>query len=437
MACAGQVRIINAPIHQSPRMHTILRYLSCAALTLLAGCATPATHHPRSHDAKPATLLLVSLDGFRADYIDRGLSPTLSTLADEGVHAKAMQPSFPSLTFPNHYTLVTGRYPDDHGIVDNSMADPVLGRFSLGNRKAVDDARWWNEAEPIWVTAQKQGLRAATLFWPGSEAAIHGVRPDHWRLYDGDMPYDARVDKVLSWLDLPAAQRPQLLTLYFEAVDTAGHYYGPDAPQTNAAIAQVDAALARLVAGLKQRGLYNRIDLIVVADHGMAQTPPDQRIFLDDLIVPGHATVVSTGAISGIIPAPGHEAEVANALLRPHPHMQCWKKSDIPAHLHYGHNARVPPLFCLAQTGWLITSNTRSMLHHGKPIWGEHGFDIDDPAMRALFLAHGPDFRRHLVVPEFPNVDVYPLMTHLLHIVPERNDGDYRQVEEMLVPAAR
>lgn len=415
-------------------MRTILRHLCLAGLALLAGCATVP---PPQSTPKPATVLLVSLDGFRANYLDRGLSPTLSMLADEGVRARAMQPSFPSLTFPNHYTLVTGRYPDDHGIVDNSMADPTLGRFSLGNRKAVGDARWWNEAEPIWVTAQKQGLHTATMFWPGSEAAIHGIRPDHWLLYDGDMPYDVRVDKVLSWLDLPAAQRPQLLTLYFEAVDTAGHYYGPDSPQTNEAIGQVDTALARLVAGLKQRGLYDRIDLIVVADHGMALTPPDQRIFLDELIVPGHATVVSTGAISGIIPAPGHEAEVATALLRPHPHMQCWKKSDIPAHLHYGHNARVPPLFCLAQTGWLITSNTRTMLHHGKPIWGEHGFDNDDPAMRALFLARGPDFRRHVVVPEFPNVDVYPLMTHLLHIVPERNDGDYRQVEEMLVPAAR
>ncbi len=436
MAPARGLSIIADPFPFAIRTCMFFRSLCCAAVALLAGCAT-APHAPAARPTTPATVLLVSIDGFRADYLDRGRSPTLSTLADEGVRAKAMQPSFPSLTFPNHYTLVTGRYPDDHGIVDNSMADPALGRFSLGDRKAVGDARWWNEAEPIWVTAQKQGLHTATMFWPGSEAPIHGVRPDHWLPYDGDMPYDVRVDKVLSWLDLPAAQRPHLLTLYFEAVDTAGHYYGPDSAQTDEAIGQVDTALARLVAGLKQRGLYDRVDLIVVADHGMAQTPPDQRIFLDDLIVPGHATVVSTGAISGIIPVPGHEAEVANALLRPHPHMQCWKKSDIPAHLHYGHNARVPPLFCLAQTGWLITSNTRSMLHHGKPIWSEHGFDNDDPAMRALFLAHGPDFRQHVVVPEFPNVDVYPLMTHLLHIVPERNDGHYGQVEDMLVPAAR
>ena len=417
-------------------MNHFFRWIPCAALALLAGCASTRPV-AQAEAGAPAPVLLVSLDGFRADYLDRGISPTLSALASDGVRARAMEPSFPSLTFPNHYTLVTGRYPDKHGIVDNAMFDPTLGSFTLGNRQAVGDGRWWNEAEPIWVTAEKQGLHTATMFWPGSEAAIHGVRPEHWLPYDGDMPYDARVDKLLSWLDLPAAKRPQLLTLYFEAVDTAGHYYGTDAPETNAAIGEVDRALARLVAGLKQRGLFDRINLIVVADHGMAATPPNQRIFLDDLITPGHARVVSTGAISGIIPAPGHEAEVEAALLKPHPHMQCWKKGQIPARLHYGHNPRVPPLFCLAQVGWLITSNTTTMLHHGKAIYGEHGFDNADPAMRALFLAHGPAFRQHLVVPEFSNVDVYPLMTHLLHIAPAANDGDYDAVKKMLVPAVR
>jgi len=411
----------------------------CVALAALAGTVTvraQPTPVPVARSAQAPSyrtpLLLISIDGFRADYLQRGFSPTLSRLADHGVRATAMEPSFPSLTFPNHYTLVTGRYPDDHGIVDNSMYDPVLGSFTLGNRKAVRDARWWNEAEPIWVTAQKQGLHAATMFWPGSEAAIHGVRPDHWRPYDGDVSYDTRVDTVLKWLDLPAAERPQLLTLYFEGVDTAGHYYGPDAAQTDKAIAQVDAALARLVAGLKQRGLFKHIDIIVVSDHGMASTPPDQRILLDHLIVPGHARIVSTGAISGIIPAPGHEAEVEAALLGPHKHMTCWKKSQIPARLHYGHNPRVPPVFCAAQVGWLIVSSEKSLLHHGKAIYGEHGFDNAAPQMRALFVAHGPDFRRHLVVPEFPNVDVYPLMTHLLHITPEPNDGHYGAVKDML-----
>ena len=414
-------------------MTTLFRLACLCLLALAAGCTTA----PAARPAARPPLLLVSIDGFRADYLDRGHSPALEALAREGVRGQGLEPAFPSLTFPNHYSLVTGRYPDHHGIVDNAMSVPGLGRFTLGNREAVGDGRWWDEAEPIWVTADRQGLKTATLFWPGSEASIHGHRPDYWLPYDGDMDYDARVDRVLHWLDLPPGQRPAFLTLYFEAVDSAGHYEGPRAAQTNQAIAQVDRALARLVAGLKQRGLYDHLNLIVLADHGMADTPPAQRIFLDDLVDPAHVQVVSTGAIAGIIPAPGHEAEVAAALLRPQPHMQCWRKADIPSRLHYGHNGRVPPLFCLAQVGWLITHNPGTVLHHGKAILGEHGFDNADPRMRALFVAHGPAFRAHARVPVFPNVDVYPLMTHLLGLRPAPNDGRYADVAGMLAPAAR
>lgn len=418
-------------------MTNLFRLACLSVLALVAGCSTTPATRPAARPAARTPLLLVSIDGFRADYLDRGYSPTLQALASEGVRGAGLQPSFPTLTFPNHYSLVTGRYPDHHGIVDNAMTVAGLGRFTLGNRAAVADGRWWDEAEPIWVTASGQGVRTATMFWPGSEAEIHGSRPDYWVAYDGNMDYAARVDQVLRWLDLPAAQRPGFLTLYFEAVDSAGHYEGPDAPQTNAAIAQVDHALARLVAGLKQRGLYDRLNLIVLADHGMAATPPAQRIFLDDLVDPASMQVVSTGAIAGIIPAPGHAADVAAALLKPQPHMQCWRKADIPARLHYGHNDRVPPLFCLAQVGWLITHNRGSVLHHGKAIYGEHGFDNADPRMRALFVAHGPAFRSHAQAPVFPNVDVYPLMTHLLGIRPEPGDGHYADVSAMLVPAAR
>jgi predicted AlkP superfamily pyrophosphatase or phosphodiesterase len=421
-------------------MKILFRLLLVALAAVGLGCAPLHPAPPpaaAAADQRPTPLLLISLDGFRADYLDRGRSPTLLALANDGVRAQWMQPSFPSLTFPNHYTIVTGRYPDDHGIVDNAMFDPVLGTFRLDLRKAVGDGRWWDQAEPLWVTADKQGLKTATMFWPGSEARIHGYRPDHWRPYDGHMPYDARVDTILKWLDLPAKQRPEFLSLYFEGVDTAGHHYGPDSPQVNHAIGQVDAALARLVAGLRQRGLFDKMNVIVLADHGMALTPPSQRISLDQLIDARHARVVSTGAIAGLIPVPGHEAELETALLKPHPHMTCWKKSQIPARLHYGHNPRVPPLVCSARVGWLIISDRTSLLHHGRPVWGEHGFDNAAPQMRALFLAHGPGFRRHVVVPAFPNVDVYPLMTHLLGVTPQPNDGDYDAVSDMLKPAAR
>jgi predicted AlkP superfamily pyrophosphatase or phosphodiesterase len=151
------------------------------------------------------TLILVSLDGYRADYLNRGHSPVLAALADEGVHAVGMRPVFPSLTYPNHYTLVTGLYPDEHGMVNNTMHDPVLGNFSPSNRAANTDGRWWGEADPIWVTAEKEGLRTASFFYPGTQAEIHGVRPAYWQLFDSSVQPDARVDQVLAWLDLPPA----------------------------------------------------------------------------------------------------------------------------------------------------------------------------------------------------------------------------------------
>jgi predicted AlkP superfamily pyrophosphatase or phosphodiesterase len=422
-------------------MKILFRLLLCAlAASSLLGCAHQPSISAASGPAgtsRPTPLLLVSIDGYRADYLDRGLTPTLQTLADSGVRARWMQPSFPSLTFPNHYAIVTGRYPDNNGIVDNNMVDPKLGKFSLSDRKAVGDGRWWDEAEPIWVDADRHGLKTATLFWPGSEASIRGYRPDHWKAYDVHMSYDARVDQILHWLDLPPGQRPSFLTLYFEGVDTAGHYYGPDSPEVNHALRQVDAALARLVAGLRQRGLLHHLNLIVLADHGMAATPIDQRIQLDDLIDDAHAQVVATGPVAGINPDPGYEAEAEAALLKPHPHMTCWRKSQIPARLHYGHNPRVPKLVCSAKVGWLIVSHRKQLLHAKKELLGDHGFDNAAPEMRALFIAHGPAFRQGAVVPGFPNVDVYPLMTHLLDIPAAANDGNFDAVKGMLKPAAR
>lgn len=415
----------------------------CLLTLLITGCASPQAvrqappQAPLHTVSRPTPVLLISIDGFRANYLQRGFSPTLQALAQSGVRARWMEPSFPSLTFPNHYTLVTGRYPDNNGIVDNSMFDPRLGSFSLGNQQAVGDGRWWDEAEPIWVSADRQGLKTATMFWPGSEARIRGYRPDYSRHYNGKLPYSARVDQILHWLDLPLTQRPSFLSLYFEGVDHAGHEYGPASPQVDQQIRRVDAALARLVQGLKQRGLFGHINLIVLADHGMAATPSSQRISLDTLINPAHVRVVSTGAIAGIDPKPGFAPQVDAALLKPHPHMQCWKKSQIPARFHYGHNPRVPALVCSPQVGWLIVSRQHRMLHGKKPMYGDHGYDNAAPQMRALFISHGPAFRRGAVVPEFPNVDVYPLMIHLLGIHGEPNDGSYGAVRDMLKPTDR
>ncbi|MBC7504491.1 MAG: alkaline phosphatase family protein, partial [Sandarakinorhabdus sp.] len=268
-----------------------------AALTLafaLAGCVTA----PRQAAAPPAPLILISVDGLRPDYLARGVTPNINALAASGVRARFMRPSFPSLTFPNHYTLVTGMRPDDHGIVNNNMEDPNIPetKFALSNRDAVSDRRWWDQAEPVWVTAEKAGVRTATMFWPGSEAPIHGVRPEQWMPFDGKLPNSDRIAQILTWVDEP--KRPSFMTLYFDSVDHDGHEFGPDAPQTTAAMAEVDARIGDLVAGLKARGVTANI--VLVSDHGMANVSPDRVIRLDLTLPDDSFRTISVGAVAGL-----------------------------------------------------------------------------------------------------------------------------------------
>jgi predicted AlkP superfamily pyrophosphatase or phosphodiesterase len=426
-------------------MKILLRPLLVFLVAFSTGCATqPHTDDTvHSQGAQPAPLLLISIDAYRADYIDRGLSPTLAMLATDGVQADSMQPSFPSLTFPNHYTLVTGLRPDHHGIVNNTMVDPTLGKFSLSNRKAVSDGRWWNEGTPIWETADAHGLRTATMFWPGSEADIHGHHPDAWKPFDGTVTANARVDQILAWLNVPADKRPTFLTLYFDAVDHAGHEYGPDSPQVNDALRATDAALARLVQGLKQDGLFDKMNIIILADHGMAGVPLANSVMIDKLVPIDKVQTVGMGILAGFNPLSNATAAssdfdaIEHTLEQPQQHMHCWDKTRVPKRLDYGSNPRVPQLLCLADVGWRITTTDYAASHAGHISVGEHGYDNADPLMQALFVAHGPAFRVGAKVPAFANVDVYPLMTHLLQIPAMPNDGDYDAVKGMLKPGVR
>ncbi len=419
-------------------MHRSLQVALLSTLFLSAGCAPPATLRTVfgvSHLHEP--VLLISIDGFRPDYLDRGLTPTLSRLAREGVRAEWMQPAFPSLTFPNHYTLVTGLTPDHHGIVDNTMDDASIpDRFSPSNRSAVADQRWWNQATPIWISADRAGLRTATMFWPGSEAPIHGMHPDEWKPFDASVTPMQRVDQILAWLDLPPNARPQLLTLYFESVDHQAHLHGPESGDVNQALLETDAALGRLLDGLQHRGIEHRINLVIVSDHGMASTPPQQVIKLDDVITLDVIDVVTLGPLTGLRPKRGHGNEVFAALLKPQSHMTCWLKDAISARFNYGHNLRVPPLVCLGDVGWEI-STTTALAHRTGPHLGDHGFDNAAPEMRALFVANGPAFACGVMLKPFPNVDVYPLLAHLLHIQPLHNDGELTPLQPALRDVAR
>lgn len=376
----------------------------------------------------PDTLILVSIDGFRADYLTHGRTPVIAALAAEGVRA-SMRPSYPSETFPNHYTLVTGLRPDHHGIVANTMDDPALGHFTMENST---DPRWWNQGQPLWVTADEQGLKAAVMFWPGSDRIIRGRRPDYWRPYDKAVLADDRVDQVLMWLDLPQAERPSFVALYFDLVDTEGHHHGPNSKELDAALTSTDAAVGRLVEGLKSRGLYVRTNLIVTGDHGMADTSKDRLVYIDD-IAGGADRIhwVTLGAAAGLRIAPGAPKDTRTRLLAHHDHVQCWPKAEAPRSFHYGRNRRVPPIVCTAEVGWYITTHER--LAEMKDFnLGNHGYDPFSPYMAVGFVAEGPAFRRGVTLAPFDNVDVEPLAVQLLGLRGPKSDGSAQAFRPVL-----
>ena len=386
-------------------------------LVLLLLALLPAPAHAARRE--PVTLL-ISIDGFRPDYLERGVTPNLNRLSKAGVSA-AMRPSFPTKTFPNHWTLVTGMRPDRHGIVGNSMEDP--DRPGELFTMATDDPFWWNGAEPIWVTAERERVRTATMFWPGSNVNWGGTkpnkwpvtfeggaRPQDWQMFNQQVTGVQRVNAVLDWMRRPARIRPRLVTLYFDTVDTAGHAYGPDDPRTTAAVAEMDRLIGSLVEGLKE--LRQPANLVIVADHGMAATSSERLIVLDELLDPTAFRVIESWTYGPIYPLPGREAEVEAALLKPHPHMQCWRKADVPARLHYNSHRRIAPILCLAETGWGIAKARPSRPRAG----GDHGFDNAAPEMLALFIGSGPAFRPGKTLPVFDNVDIQPLLARLLRI---------------------
>ncbi len=410
-----------------------VRGASWALLLSLVACAAP--YRPAAVPAANAPtnpVLLISIDGLRADYLDLGLTPNITRLAREGVRAQWLIPSYPSLTFPNHYTLVTGLRPDHHGIVHNTMRDTALGGFKLSDRDAVGNGAWWG-GEPLWVTAEKAGLATATLSWPGSEAPIGGVRPTRWQPFDGDIPYDARVDQVVGWMAEADATRPRFATLYFENLDEESHSFGPDSPQARHALAEADAAIGMLLRKLQAHGVLDEVNIVLVSDHGMAAVPPGQHVVIEDMVDADVAQNITTGQSVGFAPLPGRTDAAEAQLLGRHDHYQCWRKQELPARWHYGAHPRVPPIVCQMDVGWDALKQAARDKYPRTTTRGSHGFDPLSREMRAIFIARGPALRKGVVLPPLDNVDVYPLLARLVGITPRENDGD----PQTLLPALR
>ena len=387
---------------------------------LLAACA--AHRPPPAAAAPPHLVVLVSLDGFRAEYLDRLQPPNLLGLAADGARAEALIPSFPSKTLPNHVTLVTGLYPGHHGIVSNRFYDPDLDdTFDFRDLDDLADGRFYS-AEPVWVTAERQGVRTATAFWPGSEVKIGGLRPSDWLPYDPSLSGDARLDQVFSWLDRPPERRPGFVTLYLSPVDTMGHRYGPESAQVGKAVAYVDGLVGELVAGLQARGLWEATDLVVVSDHGMAAISADRFTSLQGVLEPGMAELVDASPVIGVWPAEGQEDAVL-AGLGGVEHATVTTRDALPARYHYEGSPRVPPVLLVADPGWTVGWPKLQKNLEDADLGGAHGYDNQDPDMAAILVAHGPGFGRGVTAPPFENVHVYPLLCDLLAVDCPASDG--------------
>ena len=373
-------------------------------------------------------VLLVSLDAFRWDYSKIYNTPNLNKLAKDGVKADRMFSSFPTVTFPNHYSIATGLYPDHHGLINNSFSAPDLGLFyRMGDRTAVENPAFYG-GEPIWVTAEKQGVRSASFFWVGSEAPVGGIHPTYWKKYDETVTFEARIDTVIKWLGYPPERRPGLVTLYFDEPDATSHSFGPVSPQTRKIVERLDSLMGVLRTKLSKLPEAKRINLIILSDHGMSAISPDRYINIKSL-VPNRmvASIVGGNPVYLINPAEGKKDSVL-FLLNRSKGLKAWPKSQLPPKWHYGTNPRIPEIVVVADSSWSIGTRPDGSTLRG----GAHGYDNSNSDMFSIFYAAGPSFKKNFKFKELNNIDIYNLICRILNITPAKNDGNPSHIKGIL-----
>ncbi|KAL4892575.1 alkaline-phosphatase-like protein [Aspergillus ambiguus] len=449
----------SAPQQRVSRLKLALIFVSIFVLFLicLLGAYKASSKFRTSHSLKPLlsngsalfppTTILISLDGFRADFLDRGLTPTLNEFITSGISPQYMLPSFPSVTFPNHYTLVTGLYPESHGIVGNTFWDPNFqeefhNTLPSGNMQP----KWW-DAEPLWMTAENRGVVSAIHMWPGSEAHIMGVDPTYYDAYNGSEILSRKVDRVLEFLDmrgledesLVVPERPQLIAAYVPNVDSDGHKYGPNSTEIRSTIAEVDNMLADLFSGLHDRNLTDIVNIVIVSDHGMATTSTERVVQLDDLIDMDLVERIDGWPLRGIRPRRPEDVDALKvqleALAENYSHaVEVYTRETMPERYHFSNNDRIAPLWVIPKTGWVIVErpdfDAQEALVSGEAYHprGVHGYDHEHPLMRAIFVARGPAFphQPNSRVDVFQNTNVYNIICDSLGITPHPNNGTLR-----------
>jgi alkaline phosphatase D len=371
-------------------------------------------------------VILVSFDGFRYDYADRLDTPHFDYIEHNGVKAKSLKPVFPSFTFPNHYSIATGCYADKHGISGNEFStyldSNIISKYSYKDKSTVQDSKWY-KAEPIWVTAERNGIISATYFWVGSEAEIGGYYPTYYKKYQSGIDPISKVDQVVNWLKLPIKDRPRLVCLYFNEPDHAGHVYGASSKEVNEQIKKSDEVLGYLIESLEKLSIYNQINVVVVSDHGMVDVSKDKMINIDNFNIRG--VIDGKGPVMSVIDA-DYENDYSNI---PNVQIVPSKNNSI---LHYDN-----PLYdylLIADEGWLMYK-TKDFINYNKslPVKGMHGYNADSINMHAIFYAFGPMLKSGLSIDTFELIHIYPLLCNLLKIDPYHDiDGNFEVLKPIL-----
>ena len=391
----------------------------CFCLCILAFLAVGCK--PDIHEKADRYVVVLSMDGFRSDYPARAHTPTLDSLARVGIKA-AFRPCYPSVTFSNHYSMATGLHPDHHGLINNSFYDAELDSVFTTN---CLDGRFFG-GEPIWNTAERQGIRTATYYWVGSEVAQATGQPSIWKKFDKSIPIEARADSVIAWLQLPEAVRPHLIMWYWEEPDYTGHFCTPDSAATLRMAEKGDSILGDFLRKARRLDIFDKIDFLVVSDHGMATCTPDKVINLNDYLPRDSFRYVFEGVPTLLYPNPTYTAK-AYEILKRIPRISVWRKDEIPERFVYGKNPRVPELIVAPEVGTHVQFNEHPLIMTG----GDHGFDNFAPEMEAIFYAAGPSFRQGVTLPAMANLNLYLIIARLLEIQPAPNDGDSTTVEKL------
>jgi predicted AlkP superfamily pyrophosphatase or phosphodiesterase len=374
-------------------------------------------------------VILVSYDAFRWDYLNRGITPNFDKVKQEGVSALSFRPSFPSKTFPNHLAIITGMYPAHHGIIANRIVDPFTGStYSMSDSNSVRDAKWYL-GEAFWETAERQGIRTASFFWPGSEVLIPFKHPTYYEAYKHTLPYEQRVDGVIKWLRLPQEKRPHFITAYFHETDDQGHRYGPNAPETNDAIKRLDDITGLLIHKLDSIKMKDSVNIIFLSDHGMTEVSTERTINVEKIAGKELCRLEDSGPVMFVAPNANMDKDVYSILKKNENHYKVYYRDEIPESFHFSDHPFIAPIVIIADMGWELMTNRETKW---KPK-GDHGFDNNDLDMHGIFVAQGPAFKKNYRTGTLWNIDVYPLLCKIFNIMPRANiDGRLDRIGYLL-----